>query len=70
MSIKSTPFQCIIFKSQEFKYHCIVKMILSQGVHSIVKNTGGGAGSIVWGLGVWLGKDILLFFKNIDLDNS
>ena len=27
----------------------------SQGGHSIVKNTG-GAGSIVWGLGSWLGK--------------
>ena len=25
------------------------------GGHSIVKNTG-GAGSIVWGLGFWLGK--------------
>ena len=31
---------------------------------------GGGAGSIVWGLGFWLGKDILGFFKNVDLDNS
>ena len=29
-----------------------------------------GAGSIVWGLGFWLGKYILGFFKNIDLDNS
>ena len=29
-----------------------------------------GAGSIVWGLGFWLGKDILGFFKNIALDNS
>ena len=29
-----------------------------------------GAGFIVWGLGFWLGKDILGFFKNIDLDNS
>ena len=38
--------------------------------HSIVRNTGGEAGSIVWGLGHWLGKDILGFFKNIDLDNS
>ena len=26
------------------------------GGHSIVKNTGGGAGSIVWSLGFWLGK--------------
>ena len=30
----------------------------------------GGAGSIVWGLGFLLGKDILGFFKNIDMDNS
>ena len=30
----------------------------------------GEAGSIVWGVGFWLGKDILGFFKNIDLDNS
>ena len=37
--------------------------------HSIVNNTA-GAGSIAWGLGFWLGKDILGFFKNIDLDNS
>ena len=28
------------------------------------------AGSIVWGLGFWLGKDILAFFKNFDLDKS
>ena len=41
-----------------------------QGEHSIVKNTGGGAGSIVWGLGFCLGKDILGFFKNIDLNDS
>ena len=41
----------------------------TQGGHSIVKNTG-GAGSIVWGLGFWLGRDILGFFKNIGLDNS
>ena len=27
-----------------------------QGGHSTVKNTGGGAGSIVWGLGFWLEK--------------
>ena len=42
--------------------------VLPGGGHSIVKNT--GAGSIVWGLGFWLGKDILGFFKNIGLDNS
>ena len=40
-----------------------------QGGHSMVKSTG-GPGSIVWGLGFWLGKDILGFFKNTDLDNS
>ena len=28
------------------------------------------AGSIVWSLTFWLGKDILGFVKNIDLDNS
>ena len=38
--------------------------------HSIAKNTGGRAGSIVWGLGFWLGKYILGFFKNVYLDNS
>ena len=42
---------------------------LNPGGHSTVKKTG-GAGSIVWGLEFWLGKDILGFFKNIDLDNS
>ena len=47
-----------------------VIMCLTLGGHSIVKNAGGGVGSIVWGLGFWLGKDILGFFKNIDLDNS
>ena len=44
------------------------KFQVRPGGHSIVKNT--GAASIVWGLGFWLGKDILGFFKNIDLDNS
>ena len=38
--------------------------------HSVVKNTGRGADSIVWGLGFWLGKYILGFFKNIDSDKS
>ena len=38
----------------------------TEGSHSIVKNTG----SIVWGLGFWLGKHSLGFFKNIDLENS
>ena len=41
----------------------------SPGGHSIVKNTGGG-----WldslGSGILVGKDILGFGKNIDLDNS
>ena len=41
---------------------------LPQGGHSIVKNW--GAGWIVWGLEFWLGKDILGFFKKIDLDDS
>ena len=36
--------------------------------HSIVKNTDGC--SIVWDPGFRLGKYILGFFKNIDLDNS
>ena len=45
------------------------KVAIARG-HSFVKNTGEGAGSIVWGLGFWLGKYILGFFKNIDLDNS
>ena len=35
-----------------------------------LKIRGRGAGSIVWGLGFWLRKDILGLFKNIDLDNS
>ena len=39
--------------------------------HFVVNNTGGGgADSIVWGLGFWLGKDILGFFKNMDLDKN
>ena len=42
---------------------------LPRGGHSVVKYTG-GAGSIVWGLGFWLGKDTLGFFKNIDSYNS
>ena len=36
--------------------------------HSIVKNTGGWLDSL-WS-GILVGKDILGFFKNIDLDNS
>ena len=39
-----------------------------QGGHSIVKNTGGWLDSL--GSGILVGKDILGFFKNIDLDNS
>ena len=34
--------------------------------HSIVKNTGGWLDSL--GSGILVGKDILGFFKNIDLD--
>ena len=43
----------------------------SQEGHFIVTPTGGGgrSGSIVWGLGFWLGKLILGFFRNIDFDN-
>ena len=43
----------------------------SQGGHSTVKIRGGGGG---WhnslGSEILVGKDILGFFKNIDLDNS
>ena len=39
-----------------------------RGGHSIVKNTGGWLNSL--GSGILVGKDILGFFKNIDLDNS
>ena len=45
------------------------KRILPQGGHSVVNNIGGD-GLIVWDLGFLLEKDILGFFKNIDLDNS
>ena len=38
------------------------------GGHSIVKNTGGWLDSL--GSGILVGKDILGFYKNIDLDNS
>ena len=43
--------------------------IISLGLYQL-GYPGGGGGSIVWGLGFWLGKDILGFFKNCDLDNS
>ena len=39
------------------------------GGHSIVKNTGGGGWLDSLGSGILVGKDILGFFKNIDLDN-
>ena len=39
------------------------------GGHSIVKNTGEGCLDSL-GSGILVGKDILGFFKNIDLDNS
>ena len=42
----------------------VFAIILFLWGHSIVKNTGGGVGSIVWGLGFWLGKDILGFFSS------
>ena len=50
-------------KSQENKN--IVKNTVKNIVKDMVE-----AGSIVWGLRFWLGKDILGFVKNIDLDNS
>ena len=59
-----------MFDKQNSKCLSSTACAFGPGGHSIVKNTGGGAGSIVWGLGFWLGKDILGFFKNIDLDNS
>ena len=40
----------------------------AQGGHSIAKNTGDWLDSL--GSEFWLGKYILGFFKNIDLDNS
>ena len=39
-----------------------------QGGHSTVKNTGGWLDSL--GSEILVGKDILGFFKNTDLDNS
>ena len=44
--------------------------VSTQGGTLWFKIWGKGAGLIVWGLGFWLEKDILGFFKNIDLDNS
>ena len=43
---------------------------LDPGGHSIVKNTGGGGWFDSLGSGILVGKDILGFFKNIDMDNS
>ena len=40
----------------------------SQGGHSTVKIRGGWLDSL--GSEILVGKDILVFFKNIDLDNS
>ena len=50
------------------KFFCVLDGLFSPEGHSIVKIR--GVGSIVWGLGFWLGKDISVFFKNIDLDIS
>ena len=44
-------------------------MLLTQGGHSIVKNMGGGWFNSLES-GILVGKDILGFYKNIDLDNS
>ena len=38
--------------------------------HSVVKNTGGGGWLDSLESGILVGKDILGFLKNIDLDNS
>ena len=51
---------CSVFK--------LLKGKKTQGRHSVVKNTGRWLNNL--GLGFRLGKDILGFFKNIDLDNS
>ena len=40
------------------------------GGHSIVKNTGGGRWLDSLESGILVGKDILGFYKNSDLDNS
>ena len=42
--------------------------ITAPGGHSTVKNTGGWLDNL--GSEILIGKDILGFFKNIDLDNS
>ena len=55
------------FSSWSFTCVTFIKK-LYQGGHSIVKNTGGWLDSL--GSGILVGKDILGFFKNIDLDNS
>ena len=58
-------------KLVDFKtYNFLIVELGGPGGHSLVKNTGGGAGSIVCGFGFWLGKYILGFFKNINLDSS
>ena len=44
------------------------KVSTQGGGHFIVKNTGGWLDSL--GSGILVGKDILGFYKNIDLDNS
>ena len=63
--------QLSFYKQQEFSEHHKL------GFHHILCNNPrgggtlyGGGGSIGWGLGILLGKDILGFFKNIDMDNS
>ena len=47
-----------------------ISLTIFPGGHSIVKNTGGGDWLDSLGSGVLVEKDILGFFKNIDLDNS
>ena len=65
MPIESSSGGCDVFNLEAFYLSLVFH---SQGGHSIVKNTGGWLNSL--GSGILVGKDILGFFKNIDLDNS
>ena len=48
--------------------HAVQKSHFYPGGHSTIKNMGGWLDSL--GSEILVGKDILGFFKNIDLDNS
>ena len=54
-AIPVTVFEMYRFK-HFMSYHYRVSGVRIPGGHSTVKNTGGGAGSIVWGLRFWLEK--------------